>query len=402
MDRRLVIGIVAALVVVVAWLVLRHRAGGSSSVPQGAPAETAASARGEGAGADSVVSLDSTALRLAGIQLTTVGTNAGGNLTANGTITYDANHVSVIAPPSAGRVVAVRADLGEHVAPGALLALLQSADVGQTRGDLARASANLDVTRQNYEREQRLYNESISSQKEMLEAQGAYRMAQADLNAAAAKLRSMGAAAGEGATFGLTTPIAGTVVERTAMPGQIVGPSTNLFTIADLHHVWIVVDVYEGDVARVTTGAPAEVVTRAMPNRVFQGRVAYAGGVVDTTTRTLKIRVDVDNAGQLLRPGMYAQVRIAARTPAASVSGTAPRQVIVPAVAVQDLNGRSVVFVPSGAPGRFLVRQVTLGPDAAGDSVSIVTGLRAGDRVVTAGAFQLKSELLKASFGDKD
>ncbi len=341
---------------------------------------------------DSVVRLDSTAQRLAGIELITVTPNATSGLVANGTITYDANRVSIIAPRVEARVVNVRVDLGQTVRAGAVLAILESVEIGQIRGDLERARANVDVAQRNYEREKRLFEQQITPQKELLEAEGAFRTAQADYNSAVAKLRAVGAGGGSGATFGLSTPVAGTVVERNASPGQSVGPSTTLFTVADLRRLWITVDVYESDLARVRQGALAAVVPTAFPNESFPGRVTYAGGIVDSASHTFKVRVEVENTTRRLRPGMFGQVRIETAT----TGGTGA--IAVPEVAIQELNGKQVVFVAGREPGMYIARPVTVGSRAGNGLVVITAGLAAGERVVTKGAFQLKSELTKASF----
>ena len=348
--------------------------------------------------ADSGVTLDSTALRLAGVELQTLAPSSQAELIANGTITYDANRVSVIASRAEGRLVSVRADLGQAVRAGTVLAILESPEIGGVRGDLDRARATVEIARKNYDREKRLYEEQISPQKELLDAESTLRTAEADHASALTRLRALGAASGEGAAFGLATSVSGTVVERNASPGQTVGPSTNLFTVADLGHVWITVDVYEGDLARVRQGAKATVAPTAFPGQTFPGRVTYAGGVVDTTSRTFKVRVDVDNPARRLRPGMFAQVRIEA-PPDAKTSGPAASVLTVPEAAVQELNGKQVVFVAAESPGRFIARTVTTGARAGNGAVTITDGLSAGDRVVVKGAFQLKAELTKASFG---
>ena len=385
---------VAALVgVVLAWAIFRGRP---------APADPAAGGSGPSpaateAGGDSVVALDTASERLAGIELITVGASKAGALAANGTITYDGNHVSVVASRAEGRVVAVLTDLGRRVNKGDVLVTVESPEVGETRGTYGRAKAALEVARRNYEREQRLYEQSISSQKEMLEAEGEYRSAEAELNAALAKLKALGASpGGEGGTFGLASPVTGTVVERHATPGQIAGPSTDLLTVADLRHVWITVDVYEADFSRVRNGVPAKVVPPALRD-TFPGKVTFAGGVVDSLTRTVKVRVEVENETRLLRPGMFAQVYIETAVPAASDSS-----VVIPEIAVQEVNNRQVVFTPGAKGGQYVAREVGLGPRAGTSMVSVVRGLRAGDRVVANGAFQLKAELIKSTFAEED
>lgn len=379
------VGAALALAVLM-WMMV-----GRDKLPSGADGGTS-SAHAE---QDSVVALDSAALRLAGIELVTATTASNDVLIANGTITYDANHVATISSRAEGRVLAVRADLGQQVAAGAVLALVESSEVGQTRGDLERARASVDVARRNYEREQRLFEQSITSQKELLEAEGAFRLARADYNSAVARLRAVGAGAGGGATFGLVTPISGTVIERNAGPGQVVGPSTNLFVVAELRHVWITVDVYEADLSRVRQGAAVVVTPAAFAGQTFPGRVTYAGGVVDPASRTFKVRVELENPGQRLRPGMFAQVRISTPPGAATAGGA----LAIPEVAVQEINGKQVVFVAQ-SPGRFVAREVTLGARSVGGFVAVTAGIRAGERIVSRGAFQLKAEMMKASFGE--
>ena len=379
-----------AVLIAIVWF----SAGDSSAGSTEAETDTAAAEHAE---QDTMVTLDSAALRLAGIELVSAAAAGGDALVANGTITYDADHVSMISPRAEGRVIAVRADLGEQVTASRVLAVMESSEVGQMRGDLERSRANLDVARRNYEREKRLFEQSITPQKELLEAEGAFRSAEADYRSAVARLRAVGASAGQGATFGLASPITGVVVERNASPGQTAGPSTTLFTVANLKHVWITVDVYEADLTRVRVGASALVTPSALPGETFPGRVTYAGGIVDPSSRTFKVRVELENTNMRLRPGMFAQVRITAPGSAP----TAGSALTVPEIAVQELDGRQVVFVAAPASGQFLVRTVTVGAPTAGGTVNITSGLRPGDRVVAKGAFQLKAEMMKASFGEE-
>lgn len=378
----------AILVVVIAFWALRGRGGAE-------PATVPAPEHADSAAADSVITLDSAALRLAGIELVTAATSANAPLVANGTITYDANHVSVLAPRVEGRVVSVLADLGQEVRAGSVLAILESAEVGRTRGELERARAGVDVARRNFEREKRLFEQQISPQRELLEAEAQLRTAEADYASALASLRALGATVGTGARLSLASPIAGTVVERSASPGEVAGPASTLFTVADLRHVWITVDIYESDLRRVRDGAKATVTPSALPDMSFVGRVTYAGGVVDAASRTFKVRVELSNSELRLRPGMFAQVRIDA-----PAGGDQPGTIVVPEVAVQEVAGRQVVFVAAAQPGSFIARPVSVGSGGSGGMVVITGGVSAGERIVGRGAFQLKSELLKASFGE--
>ena len=378
----LILGAIGVVVVTV-WFFMR-----------GDPAPVAGNAIKTATGADTVVALDSTARRLAGIEIVPVTATADNALVANGTITYDANRVSVVASRVDARIRTVNADLGQSVRAGTSLAILESPEVGGIRGDLERARSAVDIAQRNYEREKRLFAEQITPQKEMLEAESAFRTAEADLRSAQARLSAIGASTeGEGAGFALATPVDGVVVERNASPGQSVGPASNLFTVADLQSLWITVDVYEADLARVRLDAPAIVVPSAYPNQQFHGRVTYAGGVVDTASHTFKVRVVVPNVNRELRPGMFAQVRIQA-TGSSPTSGPAT----IPEVALQDVNGKTVVFVATADSGRFIVRPVTVGTRSSG-TATITSGLTTNERVVGKGAFQIKAELMKASFG---
>lgn len=348
---------------------------------------------------DTLLRLDTTAVRLAGVELMALAPTTSGTLTANGTITFDANRVSVVSPRVEGRLISVRADLGDRVTPGSVLAYLESPDIGQTRGDLERALANMTAAQRNYEREKRLFDQQISAQKELLEAENAYRTATADYNSARSRLIALGAGQGTGSGFGLVTPIGGTIVERNASPGQIVGPAVNVFTVADLRHVWITVDVYEGDLQRVRRGAEAVVVPTALPNETFSGRVTYAGGIVDPASHTFKVRVEVENESMRLRPGMFAQVRI---TTAPAAPGAQSVSLVVPEIAVQELGGKSVVFVAGGMPGVYSVRPVMVGARPGNGMIAISSGLSPGEQIVVKGAFQLKAQLSKASFAGDD
>ena len=387
-NRPLWFGAIIAVVAVASYMYTR-----ASTDPTENDLEAAALK----AESDTLARLDSVGQRLAGIEIIPVAPTSASELVANGTITYDADRVSVISSRVDAHIVAVRADLGQSVGAGGLLAILESAEVGQTRGELERARANVEIARRNYEREERLFREQISPQKEMLDAEAVYRSAEADYRSAAAKLRAIGASGGQGGVFDLRSPISGTVVERHASPGLTVGPSTNLFTVADLRNVWINVDIYEGDLQRVQTGAAATVTPTSLSGESFLGRVTYAGGVVDAASRTFKVRVDVANSNFRLRPGMFALVKIA--TPPNPAS---PAAIAIPEVAVQELNGRQVVFLASTAPGVFIARTVKTGRPRGDGNVPITSGLSGGERLVAKGAFQLKAEITKASFGPDD
>jgi membrane fusion protein, heavy metal efflux system len=337
------------------------------------------------------VTLDSTALAMTDIVVGTAESVESSRLPVTGAITYDQNRVSHIGPRTEGRIVALRVDLGSRVAVGQVLAVLESPEVGATRADLHEAQALVRIQTENYEREKRLEAQGISSRKELLEAEAELRRAEAAAVSAAERLRTLGAGQGEGGEFTITAPFAGVVVEKHATLGEVAGPSDQLFTVADLSRLWIELDIFERDLRRVTIGQPVLVRTAAYPGRAYSGRIVYVADVLDPERRTVRARVEVENPDRSLKPGMFATAEIEV--------GSGDPIVVVPRVAVQDVEGRQVVWVPGDAPGEFHTQPVEVGSALDDGRVQILAGLAAGDRVVVAGAFTLKAELSKGEFG---
>jgi len=187
----------------------------------------------------------------------------------------------------------------------------------------------------------------------------------------------------------LDAPIAGFVMERNAYPKQRVTPETVLYTVADLSTVWVIADVFEYEAAAVRIGQAATLTLDYLPGRAFHGRVSYILPQVDAATRTLKVRIELENPGYALKPDMYGQVEL--RTGGA-------RRLMAPASAVLNSGEHQVVFVDRGN-GYFEPRPVQIGAQADG-RVEILSGLKPGERIVTSGNFLIDSESqLKAALG---
>lgn len=340
-----------------------------------------------------VVTVDSATMVSVGIRLGAVTSAPSGALAVTGTITYDANLVSHIGSRTAGRVVDLRADLGDRVTTGQVLAVLESPEVGQVRSEELEAEELLEIAQENFDREKRLETQGISSRKELLDAKADLRRAEAALRSARERLRVLGAGHGKGGEFGLTSPFDGVVVERQVMRGEMADPEDQLFVVADLSRVWVLLNVFERDLAGVHLGQQVQVTTTAWPDRDFAGRIVYLGAVLDTTTRTVRARIEVPNRDRALRPGMFATARI-------SASDSGAVMPVVPRDAVQELEGKTVVFVPSDHPGEFRPRPVVLGAAVGAELVIIAAGLTIGDSIVVSGAFMLRSELAKGEIGE--
>ena len=340
-----------------------------------------------------VVLLDSTAIAIANITLVPVEAVQTTGLPVTGTITFDANGVSHIGPRIDGRIVRLTADIGQRVQGGQVLAVLESPEVGQVRADEAEAEALMGIARENYQRELRLEEQGISSRKELLDAEAELRRAEAALISARQRLQVLGAGEGQGGQFALGAPFAGTVVERHANLGEMATPADQLFTVANLDRLWIELDIYERDLSRVAQGQAVDVTTGAYPGRTFPGRIVYVGDIVDPEKRTVRARVEIPNADMSLKPGMFANALI-------RIGGEGPPVPAVPREAVQEVEGRTVVFVPGGRPGEFRAQPVQVGQPTEDGMVLVQSGLAVGDQVVTTGAFALRSELAEGEIGE--
>jgi RND family efflux transporter MFP subunit len=183
-------------------------------------------------------------------------------------------------------------------------------------------------------------------------------------------------------------PSSGTVIARTVNAGEVVEANKELMSITDLSTVWVIAQVYENDVARLRVGGGASVTSDAFPNRLFRGHVAYIDPQLDPTTRTAKVRVELPNTNRELKIGMYVRVAFGA-------TGNAERTVpVVPASAVQNINGQQIVFVPTADANVFELRPVRLSAESNG-RYQVLEGLTVGDKVVTNGSFALRAEWLK-------
>jgi cobalt-zinc-cadmium efflux system membrane fusion protein len=165
-----------------------------------------------------------------------------------------------------------------------------------------------------------------------------------------------------------------------------------LFVIADTSKVWVMGRAYEQNVGRVALGTPVTLRLAAYPERTWPGSIAHIASVLDEKTRTLPIRVELDNPDGLLRPGLFGSLTIASEVGAKTVP-------VVPEGAVQDVEDRQIVFVPGEKPGEFNAVTVQIAGRDRG-RVAISDGLKAGAKVVVSGAFLLKSELLKDQMGE--
>lgn len=184
-------------------------------------------------------------------------------------------------------------------------------------------------------------------------------------------------------TLPVTAPIYGFVIEKNVVQGQMVDAGMRLYRIADLAVVWVMAEIYEQDLPFVQLGQEAVVKAASLPDREFRGRVTYIYPTVDEKTRTARVRLEFENPGYFLKPGMFVSAEIQAELPGSAV--------LVPDAAVLRSGARNTVFVAL-SDGRFEPRDVTLGVEAEGSLIQVLAGLQAGERIVISGQFLLDSE----------
>jgi cobalt-zinc-cadmium efflux system membrane fusion protein len=306
-----------------------------------------------------------------------------------GELKVNESRYAEVGTPIASRVVSVLAAPGQVVRRGQPLAVLQSVDIGKARAESITAQTRLALAKKTLERKRNLAAENIVPAREVQEAEAGVATADAEVRSARAGLRALGAGdeSSDSSELTLRSPIDGTVIERAAIQGQMADPAQPLFRVGDLSKLWLVVHAFERDAVRLTPGSKARISFAALPGRAFTGNVALIGKQVDAGSRTIPVRMEVANSDQLLRPGMSATAWV----PVGKIS----EQVItVPVAALQRIENEWLVFLPTGQD-TFEIRPVGRGRDL-GTEIEIVSGLKAGERVVVEGAFLLKAEAEKA------
>ena len=355
-----------------------------------------------GHGEEEQLKLSAEAIEAAGIKVEELAAQEiSEQLIVTATIRPNQDRITHVAPRVSGRIVKVQANLGDRVKAGQTLAVLDSIDVGEAHSSYLQAKTQLAVAKADFERAEKLHGDQIIAQKDHLRAHAEYEKAKASFAAAGDKLRMLGVGttpADDGravSTFPLTTPFAGTVIEKHAILGELAQPDKLIFTVADLSTLWIEANLFEKDLGRVKTGAEAVVTVDAYPGESFQGKLTYIAAVVDKESRTVQARVEVANPGRRLKPEMFATASIHTNG-TFGVAGKA-KALLLPQEAVVLMQGQPTAFVEEH--GGFEPRAVELG-EKLRDRVVIKNGLQAGERVVIAGTYALKARVLKSQIGD--
>jgi cobalt-zinc-cadmium efflux system membrane fusion protein len=313
------------------------------------------------------------------------------------TTTFPANvvanpdQVAAVAAKSSGVIVDLKKRLGDTVAKGELLAVLESREIAEAKGEFLAAQRSEALARTTFERERNLWEKKISSEQDYLQARATVEEARIRIDLARQRLAAFGFNGSDlsrlnGSNSGLQvleirSPIAGRVVERRAVLGASVPSETELFTVADLSRLWVEASVAPTDLVAIREG---DAVLVDGPNKA-EGKVIFVSPVVDRETRLAKIVVQIGNTDSSWRLGDFASVTVKSAVERAAV--------LVPKAAIQRMKKESVVFVRT--PEGFEMREVVLGR-SDGNQTEIRFGVEAGEAVAVVNSFVLKAQVEKA------
>lgn len=332
------------------------------------------------------LALDAKAIKDAGIVLDKAAPRAlTDELKAPGEVKADAYSTVLVSPRVESQVLARKAKLGDVVKAGAPLVVLSSVQVAETQGALI-------VAEQDWQRIASLGPQAVSARR--------YNEAKVQRDQARAKLRAYGlsdgqiggllrkGSAGADGSFELLAPAAGRVTTDEFLVGERVEPGRTLFTLVKEDSVWVVAQMTPADAERVKPDAQARILVH---DTAIPGKVVQRSHQTDERTRTVPVRIEVDNRQDLLHPGELVEARIAA--------GSAVQKLAVPAEAIVLLQNQPTVFLAKGN-GQFEPAPVMVG-DTRDDWTVITQGLKAGDTYVRKGAFALKARLLRSQLGEE-
>ena len=320
-------------------------------------------------------------------------------ISLSGEVVVDPNRLAHIVPRVPGVVRKVIKRQGDHVQAGELMAVLESRDLAEMKAGYLASRERLDMMKVTFAREERLWKQEISSDREYLEARQNLLEAEITTREIEQQLHALGFS--DAVLASLTSqsdasfsryesraPFDGTVIEKHITLGELLDEEDEAFVIADLSRVWVNLTVYQKDLPFVQIGQPVQVALRES-GQSGRGTVFYLSATIDEATRAATARIELDNADGSWRPGLFV-------TGALAVGGV-PVNVAVAKSALQTVEGRKAIFVRT--EDGFEARGVTAGRED-GTHVEVLEGIQAGEPYASKGAFVLKSQLEKGAIGD--
>jgi len=389
-TQKITIAVMALIALLLAALMLmpKRGAGPAAAAAPAAPVEPE-----HGGHADAQpekIALDDTRAKAAGVALAVAApARISVAITLPGEIRFNEDRTAHVVPKLAGVVTGVRAELGQNVRQGQVLAVIASSGLSEQRSELLSAQRRLALAGTTFERERRLWQDKISAEQDYLQARQALSEAEIAVRNARQKLNAIGAGSAAGADLNrleLRAPFDGVVMEKHLALGEAVKEDAAVFTISDLSGVWAEIAVPPKDLALVRVGQTVVVKASAFEAQA-SGKITYVGSLLGEHTRTAKARVALANPDRAWRPGLFVSVDVLSGLAAAAA-------VTVMADAIQTVEDKPVVFVK--VAGGFRAQPVVPGR-SDGKLTEILKGLAAGAQYAAAGSFVLKAELGKDS-----
>jgi membrane fusion protein, heavy metal efflux system len=302
--------------------------------------------------------------------------SAPSELTVTGVVLPDISRSVPVITLASGRVVDIRARLGDTVQKDQVLLRVRSDDIAGGFDAYRKAVADELLARKQLDRTKDLYEHGAMAVQDVEVAQDNEDDAKTTLDTATEHLRLLGNDPDKpNGIVDIVAPITGVITDQEVTIAASVQSysSPNPFTISDLSSVWVVCDVYENDMANIRMGEAADIKLNAYPDRVLKGKVSNVGALLDPTIRTAKVRIEVANPGEFMRPGMFATATL--------YSAEKHTYTSVPASAIVHLHDRDWVFVP--AQGKFRRSEITSGARLPNNMQEVLTGLQPGQQVVS-------------------
>jgi len=301
---------------------------------------------------------------------------APSQLSVTGSVFPDIARTVPVISLASGRIVDIRARLGDTVKKGQLLLRVRSDDISGGFDAYRKAISDELLARKQLDRAKLLYEHGAIAQGDLEVAQDAEDDAKTTLDTATEHLHLLGSDPNDPkGLVDITAPVSGVITDQEVTNGASVQAysTPNPFTISDLTTVWIVCDVYESDMAHVRVGQPADIKLNAYPDKVLKGTISNIGAILDPNIRTTKVRIEVANPGAMLRPGMFGTATLFGREK--------QNYAAVPASAIVHLHDRDWVYVP--AQEKFKRVEVVSGEQLPNNMQVILSGLQPGQQVVT-------------------
>ena len=270
-----------------------------------------------------------------------------------------------------GKIKSVNAELGDYVKKGQQLAVIQSTEVAGFSNEVSLAESDVALTKKSLETQKDLYEGKLATEQDFINAKVAYNKALSELNRA----RQVSAiSGGKSSAYVVTAPLSGYIIEKNITNNSEVrnDNNTNLFAIADLSKVWVIANVYEADMNSIAMGEEVKVNTLVDPEKDYSGKIDKIYNVLDPSTRTMKVRISMDNANGELKPEMFATITVTGKTSSNKV-------LTIPSMSIVLDNSKNYVVVKDS--NKLQVKEIEIVKRV--DPKAFITGINAGEQVVT-------------------